>query len=197
MNETQTSSATTAEEQNIKSLWTALRVAEGQLEKRGLQFGEAVYKLREKYKIQGTRNDLASDAAKLEGYFDVLNRLEIPEATARRWRNRYEEFIGTRVIPKPNPEPNPVEVEADPAEPEPPPPPRPTSTPAVLVTKAEHDIDSIRNLVKRLTGIRLTLEQVIDENKAKQKWSKYAEKFAEVVSAAKELANCCEGLDAK
>ena len=38
------------EEQNIKSMWTALQVAEGQIEKRGVQFGEAAYKLREKYK---------------------------------------------------------------------------------------------------------------------------------------------------
>lgn len=110
----------TMEEQQIKSLWTALQVAERQTEKRGIQFGEAVYKLRERYKIQGTRNDLSSDGDKSEGYLSVLSRLGIPEATARRWRDRYEESIGTR-LPKPNPdnrpsEMTPPEVEAEPTE---------------------------------------------------------------------------------
>jgi hypothetical protein len=48
--ETQTD---TIEEQIIKSLWTALQVAEGQIKKRGLQFGQAMYEYREKYSTGG------------------------------------------------------------------------------------------------------------------------------------------------
>ena len=39
----------TPEERNIHSLWTLLRVNEKQIEKRGLQFGQAMYEYREKY----------------------------------------------------------------------------------------------------------------------------------------------------
>ena len=198
----------TIEEQNIKSLWTALRVAEGQTEKRGLQFGEAIYKLREKYKIQGTRNDLSSLDDKLEGYLSVLNKLGIPEATARRWRIRYEESIGTRA-PKGAPEPDsgseskttsyeiepavseathddvnlPSEVPVDRSF-EPKPSPASTSTPVVTTEKKEEE--QLDFLVKRLSSLSEALQQFVNE---KAKWSKHHEKYAKVESLVEKIAD--------
>jgi transposase-like protein len=203
-------STISAEEQKVKSLWTALQVAEGQTEKRGLQFGEAVYKLREKYKIQGTRNDLSPDGEKLEGYLSVLNKLGIPEETARRWRIRYEESIGTR-LPKPNPNNRPsetasykVEAEVEPtaqatsrdvspdedssAEFDPPLLESETTPSAPVVSYEERDREELRYLVKRLNSISIALQQVVD---GKAKWSKYGE-YAEVVSAGKKVAGLVE-----
>ena len=70
----------------IKARWVALQVAEGQTEKRGLSFGEAVYNLRDKYK--GSE----------EGYLSILNKLNIPPGVAYYWIAKYEESILTKLI---------------------------------------------------------------------------------------------------
>jgi len=171
----------TAEEQNLKCLWRILQVTEEKLERRGLQFGQAVYNLREKYKIQGTRNDLSPSDDKLEGYLDVLNKLGIPEATARRWRIRYEEAIGTRQ-PKPDPNPRPdkpIPIPAvTPVVTPTPAPPTPTRT------KEDVDREGLQWLVqKRLPSVIINFQQVLDK---KAKWSKYPE-YAEVVSLGEKI----------
>jgi hypothetical protein len=115
--ETQTD---TAEEQRIKSLWTALRVAEEQTEKRGLQFGQAMFEYREKHSASGRRTDLVPSGTRLETFEEFCDRIDIPRTTAYRWIAKYEESIGTR-LPKPNPDNRPsettsneVKVEAEP-----------------------------------------------------------------------------------
>src|SRR5437016_6298149 len=85
----------TTEEQHIKSLWTALQVAENQIEKGGLQFGEAMYEYREKYK----RPDGLRVSCETQNSFEGLcERLNIPRATAYRWINRWEEKIGAQEL---------------------------------------------------------------------------------------------------
>jgi hypothetical protein len=185
----------TVEEQNIKSLWTALRVAEGQLEKRGLPFGEAVFKLREKYKIQGTRNDLTPEGVKLEGYFSILNKLGIPEETARRWCIRYEESIGTRNKVEPIAQRGTASRYVSPddsssaegdlplgSEPEPTP-----STP--VVSREEKDREQLRFLAHRLDSLSIALRQVV-ENKAK--WSRCKDEYAEVRSLGGKITRLVE-----
>jgi len=97
----------TIEEHNIKSLWTALQVAEKQIDKRGLQFGQAMYDCRERHSASGRRTDLVSKSEKsetrLETFEEFCDRLAIPRATAYRWIAKYEESIGTR-LPKPTPD---------------------------------------------------------------------------------------------
>src|SRR5207249_4023983 len=81
-------------EEHIRSLWTALQVAEKRTEKCGLQFGQAMYEYREKYAQKGFKVGCLSETS---GSFEALcKRLNIPRATAYRWINRYEESIGER-----------------------------------------------------------------------------------------------------
>jgi hypothetical protein len=206
----------TIEEQQIKSLWTALQVAEGQREKRGLQFGQAVYEYREKHSGQGRRTDLVSSETRLETFEEFCDRLNIPRATAYRWIAKYEEFIGTR-LSKPNPDNRPsettsyeVKVEADPtaqatsmdvspdensssAEDDLPPeskpePTPPTRTPTAVVSYEKRDLEQLGSLAHRLDSVSLALKQVVD---AIAKWSKYAEytEYADVVSAGEKIAD--------
>jgi hypothetical protein len=92
--ETQTD---TIEEQKIKSLWTALQVAEGQLEKCGLPFGQAMYEYREKHSAQGRRTDLVTSVTKSETFEEFCNRLGIVSRRAYRWIAKYEISVGTRL----------------------------------------------------------------------------------------------------
>lgn len=195
------------EEQNIKSLWTALHVAEQQIDKRGLQFGQAMYAYREKHSASGRRTDLVSSETRLETFEEFCDRLNIPRATAYRWIARYEESIGTR-LPKPNPptsrilpnRPNEttsgeVIVEAEPTAqesrrdvspseaPAPESKPEPTSSAPVL-SYEERDREELRNIMKRLDSIHTALQQVLNN---KTKWSKYPE-YAKVVSRGKRIA---------
>lgn len=194
------SQTATKEEQNIKSLWTALQVAEQQVGKRGLQFGQAMYEYRERHSASGRRTDLVSGETRLETFEEFCDRLKIPRATAYRWIARHEEIIGTR-SPKPN-SPNPpnrpnettsceVIVKAEPtaaqatssvspsvntASPIPIAPP--------VVSYEERDREELRNIMKRLDSIHMALQQVLNN---KTKWSKYPE-FAKVVSRGKRIA---------
>jgi hypothetical protein len=202
-----------AEEQKVKSLWTALQVAEGQLEKRGLPFGQAMYEYREKHSTGGGRpaKNCLGETVSFEGFCDRLN---IPRATAYRWIAKYEESIGTR-LPKPVLVEEAGAAEAEPAtstsrdvsadedselsaddhpllesESEPtlgsePEPTPPTSTPTPVVSTEEKDREQLCFLVKRLNSISLALQQVVD---GKAKWSKYAE-YAEVVSHGVKIAD--------
>jgi transposase-like protein len=165
------------EEQNIKSMWTALQVAEGQIEKRGVQFGEAAYKLREKYK----RPDGLRVSSETQNSFEaVCDRLGIIRSTAYRWIARYEESIGTRL-----PKPEPPEAESEPPEFEPEPEPTPAPPPASPpVSPEEKDRKQLVFLVKRLTSISKAIQQVVDDN---ARWSQY-EEYDEVVSLGKKLA---------
>lgn len=197
----------TKDEQNIKSLWTALQVAEQQVGKRGLQFGEAMYEYRERHSASGRRTDLVSSETRLETFEELCDRLNIPRATAYRWIARYEESIGTR-LPKPNPptshnppnRPNEttsceVIVKAEPTA------AQTTSsvTPSVnsaspipiaptVVSYEERDREELRHLVTRLDSLSIALQQVFD---GKAKWSKYAE-YAQVVFLAEKIAKLVE-----
>src|SRR5205809_8079583 len=93
-------SVSNSDEQHIRSLWTALRGAdkqferaEKQLQKRGLEFGKALYEYRAKYSAQGRRTDLVSDDTKSETFEAFCDRMEIARKTVYRWINRYEESI--------------------------------------------------------------------------------------------------------
>ena len=74
------------EEQNLKSLWTALSVAEKQRDRRGLEFGKACYELRASAEgVQGGTT-----------FRPTLEKLGIPHSTAYFWIARYEESVGER-----------------------------------------------------------------------------------------------------
>lgn len=120
----------TPEELKIQNLWTALQVADKQQEKRGLQFGQALYDLR-----------LSSESRKFKF---LLGRLGIPESTAYRWIARYEESLGTRP-PKPT---EPEVVEPEPEEPKPGP----------GVTPEERDRKQLEYLVKRVSSLAKALK---------------------------------------
>jgi hypothetical protein len=177
---------TSAEEQNIKSVWTALQVAEKQTEKRGLQFGQAMYEYREKHSASGRRTDLVSSETRLETFEEFCDRLNIPRATAYRWIAKYEESIGTR-LPKPTPDNCPnkttsyeVKVEAEPTaqvssrnvspsedsssmeddllpESEPVPTP-PASTPPPVVTTEKRDLEQLGSLAHRMGSVTHLLQ---------------------------------------
>ncbi len=205
--ETQTE---TIEEKNIKLLWRVLQVAEGQREKRGLQFGKAMYEYREKHSAQGRRTDLVTMVTKSETFEEFCDRLGIVRMTAYRWIAKYEESIGTR-LPKPTPDNDPnkttsyeVRVGTEPTaqassgnvspsedsssieddllpESEPEPNP-PTHTP--VVSHEERDREELRSYLKRLNSISIALQQVVN---GKAKWTQYAE-YDEVKSAGKKFA---------
>ena len=176
----------TVQEQKIKSLWAALQVAEGQAEKRGLQFGQALYELRENsYHVR-----------RIGGLEGVLEGLEIPKATAYRWIAKYEESIGTRP-PKPDSDICPSETSCKVAQsettrsvvdlPETPARPfesEPTPTPTPSASSEEKDREQLCFLVKRLESLTKALQQVADES---NRWSQY-EEYAEVVSLGKKIA---------
>ena len=148
------------EEQNIKSMWTALQVAEGQLEKRGLKFGQALYEYREKSEVVSGGTT----------FRNTLERLGIPHATAYRWIARYEEYN----LPNPESESEPE------SEPEPTPAPAPTTP---VVSREEQDRKQLRCFVKRLDSISKAFQQVVDD----AKWSQY-EEYDEVISLGKKIA---------
>jgi hypothetical protein len=186
--------ANTMEVQIIKSLWIALQVAERQTEKRGLQFGQAMYEYREKYSAQGRRTDLVSKSeeseTRLETFEALCDRLSIPRATAYRWIAKYEESIGTR-LPKPNPDNRSSETTSYDVKAESEPIAQPTTI--TVVTREEQDKDSLGYLVKRLTSLSLTLQQLVDDKvKDKPRWSKYHGEYAELVSIGKKVAGLVE-----
>lgn len=202
--ETQTE---TIEEQNIKLLWRVLQVTEGQVEKRGLRFGEALYKYRERSEVVPGGTTFRS----------TLDKLNIPPTTAYRWIAKYEESTGAR-LPKSNPDNRPsetasyeVKVEVEPTaqassrdvsssedsepsaddlapESEPVPIPAPTTTP--VVTTEEKNWKQLCCLVERLKSIGIALQQVVDDKaKATPKWSSFAQERAEMVSLTEWIAD--------
>lgn len=210
----------TIEEQQIKSLWTALQVAEGQREKRGLQFGQAVCEYRKKHAAPGRRTDLnlVLNETRSETFEEFCDRLGIVRSTAYRWIAKYEESIGTR-LPKPDPDNRPsettsyeIKVEAEPtaqttsrdvspdedfssAEDDLPPeseaePDPPARTLNPVVSTEEKDREQLCFLDKRLNSLSEALQQVVD---GKAKWSKYAE-YADVVSHGKKIAGLVNSL---
>jgi hypothetical protein len=82
----------TAEEQNLKSLYTALTIAEKQHTARGLEFGKACYELREKYSTGGRpKKSVSGETVSFES---ICAKLQIAKATAYRWIAKYEASIG-------------------------------------------------------------------------------------------------------
>jgi transposase-like protein len=170
----------TADEQNIKTLWTALQVAEGQLQKRGLAFGQAVFEFRQKSEVvQGGTSFRAT-----------LEKLNIPHSTAYFWIAKYEESVGTRE-PKPAPvaTPEPTPVEREEVEIEPTLEDRLDSIPPR--TKEDVDREQLGFLVHRLESLTKAVQQVADNN---AKWSKH-EEYAEVVALVKMLGKLGDLLD--
>src|SRR5208282_1204516 len=84
------SSAVESQEQQIKTTWTALQVAEGQLEKRGLAFGKALYDFRAASEVvQGGTT-----------FRSTLDKLTIPHSTAYVWIDKYAASIGMKKLNK-------------------------------------------------------------------------------------------------
>jgi hypothetical protein len=81
------------DEAYVKAAWVAFQAADRERTKRGLELGQELYQLREKYSARGRRTDLVSDETTFESTCD---RLAIPRATAYRWIARYEESEGLR-----------------------------------------------------------------------------------------------------
>ena len=154
----------TPEELKIQNLWTALQVADKQQEKRGIQFGQACYELRNNsYHVRG-----------IGGFEGTLEKLSIPVATAYRWIARWEEHIGTRP-PKPT---EPEIIEPEPEEPK----PEPTLTPE------ERDRRQLGYLVKRVHSLAKALKGLNDS-----RWSKHPE-YAAVVQATTTLKGVLDTL---
>jgi hypothetical protein len=65
-----------------------------QVEKRGLEFGETVYRWREQFKARGYRKEG-------DGVCAILHKLGIPRRTAYWWIDRYEVSIGLNAAPTP------------------------------------------------------------------------------------------------
>ena len=167
------SPAVDIQEQQIKITWTALQVAEEQLEKRGLAFGKALYEFRAASEVVSGGTTFRS----------TLDKLGIPHSTAYRWIAKYEESIGTRA-PKPIPVVIPqttrgilelVEEASSPAV--------PTST-VPAVSREEQDREQLGFAVKRLDSINKAMHQVVGDE---QRWSQYDE-YADVMSQAKKIA---------
>lgn len=172
----------TVEEQKIRSSWSALQVADKQLEKRGLQFGEVLYEFREQSEVVPGGTTFSS----------TLDKLGIPHTTAYRWIAKYEESVGTRP-PKPESDKCPSETSCKvaqsettraPLELEPEVPPVTPAVPTHTVSPEEKDREQLCFLVKRLDSLSKALQQVADDN---AKWSKY-EEYAEVLSLGKKIA---------
>jgi hypothetical protein len=177
-----TTSATqiTADEQNIQSLWTALQVAEKQLQKRGLAFGQAVSEYRAKSEVvQGGTSFRAT-----------LEKLNVPHSTAYFWIAKYEESIGAR-------EPKPTQVAMTPVTPvvreevevEPSLEDRLDSIPPM--TTEQRDQKELVYLVHRLESISIAIQQVADDN---AKWSKFDE-YKEVIALGKKMTGLFALLD--
>jgi len=66
-----------------------------QVEKRGLEFGEAVYRWREQFKSR------AGCKSEGEGICAILHKLGIPRRTAYWWIDRYEVSVGLKAAPTP------------------------------------------------------------------------------------------------
>jgi hypothetical protein len=173
----------THDEQNIKLLWTALQVTEGQVEKRGLQFGKAMYEYREKYK----RPDGLRVSSETQNSFEEFcDRLSIPRATAYRWIAKYEESIGTR-LPKSDlsklnklvkvgassevPITSPLNSQIT------------NTTHVSPVSFEEKDKEQLTFLIKRLESIFEALQQVSNE----PKWTKYDE-YKEVITLGSKIS---------
>lgn len=178
-------------EENLKSLWTALCVAEKQREKRGLQFGQALYEYREK-------SEVVQGGTTFRG---TLDKLGIPHSTAYFWIARYEESMGTRPI-KPAVT-TPVSVELEP-EPEPETVSTPTSevltetvteasavTEVPTVSKADQDRESLRNLAHRMESLTKAVQQILDD---KDRWSQHEKEYDDVASLGKTLGKMVEQL---
>jgi len=160
-------------ERRIKATWTALQVAEGQVEKRGLQFGQSLYEFREQSEVVPGGTTFSS----------TLDKLGIPHTTAYRWIAKYEESIGTRAS-KPIPTVIPqttrgvlelVEEASSPAV---------LTTTVPVVSREEQDREQLGFVVKRLDSINKAMQQVVGDE---QRWSQYDE-YADVMSQAKKIA---------
>jgi hypothetical protein len=74
------------EERRVLETWAAYQAADRTRTTRGIDFGKALYKLRNKYATPGRRG----------GFKAVLERTGINHDTAYRWIARYEESTGER-----------------------------------------------------------------------------------------------------
>lgn len=154
-------------EQKIKVLWTALQVAGKQQEKRGIDFGKALYELRES--SQARRN-----------WLEVIEKLGIPTATAYRWITRYEEVLGDR--PKklqPIHVAKPIEIAPEPI---------PEPAPRTGMTIEERDNQQLRDFTHRLTSVTSALKTLIANDASE------CSEYHNMVKAAKVLAKVIEKL---
>jgi len=153
----------------VKTSWAALQVADKQQEKRGLQFGRALFELRESSQVR--RN-----------WLQIIEELGIPTATAYRWINRFEESIGTRSAPIPA---TPVVIESEPEQPEPISEPK---TPQTPMTVEERDNQQLRDFTHRLVSVTSAMKTLIVNNAAD------CTEYPNMVNAAKALAKVIETL---
>jgi hypothetical protein len=86
------------DEARIKVLWEAFCKADAERSQRGLEFGHAMYELRQ-------RSELVPGGTTFRR---VIESLGIPHTTAYRWIARYEESIGVRQV-----EMGPVTIDRD------------------------------------------------------------------------------------
>jgi len=141
------------EEKHIQSLWTALQVASKQVEKRGLQFGQAVYEYR-------AESEVVSGGTTFRG---TLEKLGIPHATAYRWIARYEESTGARP-----PIPASAPKSASNAETE----NNETTLSSRTRSAEDRDGEDLLRFAKRLDSVTKALLQILDRP---QKWFQHAE----------------------
>ena len=168
------------EEQKIKVLWTALQVADKQQEKRGIEFGQAMYEYREKHSAQGRRTDLVTSVTKSETFEEFCDRLHIVRMTAYRWITRYEEIKGERPTkPKMTYVPKPIEIAPDPT---------PDPSPRKGMTIVERDNQQLRDFTHRLTSVTSALKTLIANDAAE------CSEYHNMVKAAKVLAKVIEKL---
>jgi hypothetical protein len=149
----------TDEELKIKSLWTALSVAEKQQGKRGLEFGQAAYEFRAKY-------SLPSGGGQVEvGWKVRIEALGVPRNTAKYWIKRWEENLGKAPAPPKVPEVVEPEPEVEP-------------TPTSVLTPEDRDRKQLEYLVKRIVSLEKALRGLNSD-----RWTAHAE-YADIATAA-------------
>ena len=136
----------TPEELNLKSLWTALEVAEKQQGRHGLKFGEACCKFRATFSAQG---QTSANLAEVIGWGNRIEALGISLSSAKNWIKKWEEHCGE--APKP---PSVPEILA----PEPPKPPAEIKQTANEALSPENiDQRQLEYLIKRVTSLEKAL----------------------------------------
>lgn len=172
------------EEKNILLLWTALQVADKQQEKRGLQFGKAMYEYRETHHAQGSRNDLTSPQVEGSGFSALLLRLKIPETSAYRWIAKYETEIGKRPVTPPITPPIITSPLATTIEPD----PEPAPVSKAPMSIEERDNQQLRDFTHRLESVTSAMKTLIANDASE------CSEYPNMVKAAQALAKVIKTL---